>query len=99
MEEKRFKVLELLALQEGVGEHGEWKSREAIVEEAACVQYPDRYLVTFRGEKVDLLNGVNVGDTVKLAWSAYVRKFTTKNGTEVRQQQLNVWKLENVTTF
>ena len=35
MEQRKFKVIEILALQSGTSERGEWKSQEVIL-----VQYP-----------------------------------------------------------
>ena len=51
MEQRKFKVIEILALQSGTSERGEWKSQEVILEEVQNVQYPDRYLIRFSGEK------------------------------------------------
>ena len=50
MEQRKFKVIEILALQSGTSERGEWKSQEVILEEDQNVQYPDRYLIRFSGE-------------------------------------------------
>ncbi len=41
MEQRKFKVIEILALQSGTSERGEWKSQEVILEEVQNVQYPD----------------------------------------------------------
>ena len=55
MEQRRFKVVEILALQSGTSERGEWRSQQVILEELQNVQFPDRYLVRFCGEKVAML--------------------------------------------
>ena len=100
MEQQQFKVISMLAPQSGVSERGEWRSQEIILEEVANVQYPDQYLVTFRGDKVDMLKGIKAGDTVTAHWSAYVRSYKSKDGLrDMHAQQLNGWKIENVTTF
>ena len=40
MEQRKFKVIEILALQSGTSERGEWKSQEVILEEVQNVTQP-----------------------------------------------------------
>lgn len=95
MNEQIFKIVELLDLQQGQSERGEWKSQEVILEEVANVQYPDRFLVAFRGDKVEMLQGLQVGDHVVAHWSAMVRQYKTKETQRVvYAQHLNGWKIE-----
>ena len=94
MEQRKFKVVEILALQSGTSERGEWKSQEVILEEMQNVQYPDRYLIRFSGEKVEMLTGIKQDDVVMASWTASVRNYNTKDGRKMWAQSLNGWKIE-----
>lgn len=98
MEEKTYKVIEVLQMQTGTTERGEWKSQEIIVEENAQVQYPDRWLLRFSGSGVDQLAQIKAGDVVTAQWASSVRHFTTREGREVYQQEHRCWKIGPVTT-
>lgn len=93
MDQKQFKVIQLLPLQQGVSERGEWKSQEVILEECQNVRFPDRFLVRFPGEMTPLLAGLKVGDVVVASWSAYVREFTTKDGRKIYSQVNSGWQI------
>ena len=94
MEQRKFKVVEILALQSGTSERGEWKSQEVILEEVQNVQYPDRYLIRFSGEKVAMLADIRQDDIVTASWTASVRSFNTRDGRKAYAQSLNGWKIE-----
>ena len=94
MEQRKFKVIEILALQSGTSERGEWKSQEVILEEMQNVQYPDRYLIRFSGEKVEMLTDIKQDDIVSASWTASVRSYNTKDGRKMWAQSLNGWKIE-----
>ena len=96
MEQRKFKVVEILALQSGTSERGEWKSQEVILEEMQNVQYPDRYLIRFSGEKVEMLTDIKQDDIVSASWTASVRSYNTKDGRKMWAQSLNGWKIEKV---
>ena len=94
MEQRKFKVIEILALQSGTSERGEWKSQEVILEVVQNVQYPDRYLIRFNGEKVAMLADIRQDDIVTASWTASVRSFNTRDGRKAYAQSLNGWKIE-----
>ena len=94
MEQRRFKVVEILALQSGTSERGEWRSQQVILEELQNVQFPDRYLVRFSGEKVAMLDGIRKDDVVTASWTASVRSFNTHDGKTAYAQSLNGWRIE-----
>lgn len=98
MNEKIYRVIEILPLQEGVSQRGEWKSQQIVVEEKVALPHPDRFLLRFSGEHVDLLTGTKVGDEIKALWTNTVRSFTTSKGT-FHSQECNVWSMENVSSF
>lgn len=92
MDNPTFKVIEILPLQQGTNERGVWQSQDVVLEVIDNVPYPDRFVVTFRGEKVKMLEGINIGDRVSACWSANVREWTTRDGRKAYSQQLNGWK-------
>lgn len=94
MEQKTYKVIEILPLQQGVSQRGEWQSQEIVIEELQNVQYPDRYLLRFGGSKVEMLAGINAGDIVTASWTASVRSYDTRDGRKAYAQVLNGWKME-----
>ena len=77
MNEKVYRVIEILPLQEGVSQRGAWKNQHIIVEEKVALPHPDRFLLRFSGENVDMLAGTKVGDEIKAMWTNTVRSFTT----------------------
>ena len=52
-----YKIKEILPLQQGTSERGNWQSQEVIVEENANVQYPNQLLLRLRGDKTAQLTG------------------------------------------
>lgn len=98
MNEKVYRVIEILPLQEGVSQRGAWKNQHIIVEEKVALPHPDRFLLRFSGDNVDMLAGTKVGDEIKAMWTNTVRSFTTDKGT-FHSQECNVWSMENVSSF
>ena len=97
MEEKKilYKVIEIMPVESGTSQTTgrEWKSREFVAEEIVDVQYPNQVLLRVSGEKVKLIDGVNVGDTVELGFNSRVRSFQTKDGKTMKSQENNCWKI------
>ena len=97
MEEKKilFKVIEIMPVESGTSQTTgrEWKSREFVAEEIVDVQYPNQVLLRVSGENVKLIDGVNVGDTVELAFNSRVRSFQTRDGKTMKSQENNCWKI------
>ena len=89
-----YTVIQKQQLQQGTTERGAWRSQDIIVEAQQNVQYPDRYLLHFSGSSVDKLAGIEEGMTVTAQWSANVRNYKTKTGSEVFVQELRCWKIE-----
>ena len=97
MEEKKilYKVMEIMPVESGTSQTTgrEWKSREFVAEEIVDVQYPNQVLLRVSGEKVKLIDGVNVGDTVELGFNSRVRSFQTKDGKTMKSQENNCWRV------
>ena len=96
MTDRNFKVTDMLPVQQGESERGPWRSQDIIVESTENVQYPDRLLLRFSGNAVDMLAEVKVGMVVKAWWSANVRQFKTRDGRDCFAQELRCWKSEPV---
>ena len=60
MTDRNFKVTDMLPVQQGESERGPWRSQDIIVESTENVQYPDRLLLRFSGNAVDMLAEVKV---------------------------------------
>lgn len=95
MNEKIYRVIELLPMQEGVSQRGAWKSRQVVVEEKVALPHPDRFLLRFGTEQVAMLEGVKAGDEIKAMWTNTVRSFE-KDGRKFHSQECNVWAMEKV---
>lgn len=82
------KLLQKLPLQSGIGRTGNsWQKQEFVVE--TIEQYPKKVCANLWGDKVDMLDTVNIGDTVKVSFSLESREFNGKWYTDVK-----AWKIE-----
>lgn len=80
------KVVQLLALQTGMGKKGQWKKQEFIVETEG--QYPKKICLSAWGDKVDQFR-LTVGDKVSVSVDLESREYNGRWYTEAR-----AWKLE-----
>lgn len=80
------KVVQLLALQTGMGKMGQWKKQEFIVETEG--QYPKKICLSAWGDKVDQFR-LTVGDKVSVSVDLESREYNGRWYTEAR-----AWKLE-----
>lgn len=86
------KLLLKLPTQSGVGRNGNtWQKGEFVIETIE-EQYPKKVCATLWGDKLDMLNAVNIGDTVKVSFSVESREYNGKWYTDVR-----AWKIEAAT--
>jgi hypothetical protein len=93
MNEKIYRVIEILPMQEGVSQRGAWKSQQIVVEEKVALPHPDRFLLRFGTEQVALLADIKVGDEIRAMWTNAVR-FFEKDGKKFYSQECNVWTME-----
>ena len=91
-----YKIKEILPLQQGTSERGDWQSQEVIVEENANVQYPNQLLLRLRGDKTGQLTGLQAGDVVDVMYASTVRAYTTKDGRKVYNTEINCWSIRKV---
>lgn len=82
------KLLQKLQVQSGIGRTGNsWQKQEFVVE--TIEQYPKKVCANLWGDKLDMLDKVNIGDTVKVSFSLESREFNGKWYTDVK-----AWKIE-----
>ena len=86
--EVKGKVIQLLALQSGMGKKGPWKKQEFILETQS--QYPKKICLSVWGEKVDQYN-LAVGDLVNVAVDLESREYNGRWYTEAR-----AWKVDKI---
>ncbi|MBO4656051.1 MAG: DUF3127 domain-containing protein [Bacteroidales bacterium] len=85
------KLLQKLPLQSGIGRTGNsWQKQEFVIE--TMEQYPKKVCANLWGDKLDMLDTVNIGDTVKVSFSLESREFNGKWYTDVK-----AWKIELAT--
>ena len=85
------KLLMKLPLQSGIGRTGNsWQKQEFVIE--TMEQYPKKVCANLWGDKLDMLDTVNIGDTVKISFSLESREFNGKWYTDVK-----AWKIELAT--
>lgn len=82
------KLLQKLPVLSGMGRTGNsWQKQEFVVE--TIEQYPKKVCANLWGDKLDMLDKVNIGDTVKVSFSLESREFNGKWYTDVK-----AWKIE-----
>ncbi len=85
------KLLQKLPLQSGIGRTGNsWQKQEFVIE--TMEQYPKKVCANLWGDKLDMLDTVNIGDTVKVSFSIESREFNGKWYTDIK-----AWKIEPAT--
>jgi hypothetical protein len=83
--EVKGKVIQLLALQNGMGKKGPWKKQEFILETQS--QYPKKVCLSIWGDKVDQFN-VKEGDLLVASVELESREYNGRWYTEAR-----AWKI------
>lgn len=68
--------------------------REFVIELADNPKYPQTVLFQLTGERVNQLDGLNVGDQVRIEFSLRGREWRSPQGEVKYFNSLDVWKLE-----
>jgi hypothetical protein len=84
--ELKGRVIQLLALQSGMGKKGQWRKQEFIVETQS--QYPKKVCLSIWGDKIDQF-GITEGDEVNVSVDLESREYNGRWYTEAR-----AWKVE-----
>ncbi len=81
------KLQQILPAQKGSGARGEWLRQDFIIE--TVEQYPRKICVSAWGDKAKDLEGVQIGDTLKISVNIESREFNGRWYTDVRS-----WRIE-----
>ena len=82
------KLIQKLPLQSGVGKTGtNWQKQEFVIETVET--YPKKICANLWGDKVDVLQSINIGDQVIMSFHVESREYNGKWYTDVK-----AWKLE-----
>jgi hypothetical protein len=83
------KIEQLLSLQTGTSNRGEWKKQEFILE--TDEQYPKKICFTLFNDKIGLLEGFNTGMEVEVSFNVESREY---NGRWFHN--VNAWKIDRI---
>ena len=81
------KLQQLLPVQKGTGSRGEWIKQDFILE--TVEQYPRKVCVSAWGDKAKDLEGIQIGETLKISVNIESREYNGRWYTDVR-----AWRIE-----
>ncbi|MBN2263866.1 MAG: DUF3127 domain-containing protein [Prolixibacteraceae bacterium] len=85
------RLIQILPVQTGTSKAGnEWSKQEFVIETSE-EQFPKKVCFTLFGDKVSLLNGINNGDEVEVAFNLESREFSGK-----WYHNINAWRINKV---
>jgi hypothetical protein len=82
------KLIQKLPLQTGVGKTGtSWQKQEFVIE--TIETYPKKICANLWGDKVDVLQSINIGDQVIMSFSVESREYNGKWYTSVKAYKVD----------
>lgn len=76
MEKKNFKIKEIYPKREGESQRGKWSYQDLwLIEDDESKRFPDEFLATFKGDDIEKLAKLKVGDTIKVGMQFGVHEF------------------------
>lgn len=81
------KLVQVLAIQEGVSTRGAWKKQDFIIETAE--QYPKKICISCWNEKADELRNFQPNDGMKVAVNIESREYNSKWYTDIK-----AWRID-----
>jgi len=91
--ETKGKVVKILEPQTGISKNGEWKKQDFVIETAEA--YPKKICFSIWNDKISQLNGVEVGDEVRVMFNVASREYNNKWYSDITAYQLdNISKKE-----
>jgi hypothetical protein len=85
--ETKGKIVKILEPQTGTSKNGEWKKQDFIVETAEA--YPKKICFSIWNDKMSLLDGVEVGDEVRVMFNVASREYNNKWYSDITAYQLD----------
>jgi len=88
--EVKGKIMQILPLNSGVSKAGkEWQKQEFVIETQD--QYPKQVCFTLFNDKISLINGLENGTEVNVAFSVESREFSGR-----WYHNINAWRIDRV---
>jgi hypothetical protein len=84
--ENKVKIVKILETQTGTSKNGEWKKQDVIVETTEA--YPKKICFTVWNEKLSQLDGVEVGDEVRVMFNVASREYNNKWYSDITAYQI-----------
>ena len=85
------KLIQLLPLQTGMGNNGQWRKQDIIVETDG--QYPKKICISIWGDKIDETQ-LQIGNILDISFEIESREYNNKWYTDVK-----AWKIETKNTI
>lgn len=82
------KLIQKLPIQTGVSQRGEWQKLDFIIE--TIEQYPKKICATAWRDTVDLINKINIGDTIIMSFSIESREYNGKWYTNIQAYRIEI---------
>lgn len=85
--ETKGKIVKILEPQTGTSKNGEWKKQDIVVETAEA--YPKKICFSLWNDKLSQLEGVEVGDEVRVMFNVASREYNNKWYSDITAYQLD----------
>ncbi|KOY87675.1 hypothetical protein AD998_17450 [bacterium 336/3] len=85
--ETKGKIVKILETQTGSSKNGEWKKQDFVVETAEA--YPKKICFSIWNDKLSQLDGVEVGDEVRIMFSVASREYNNKWYSDITAYQID----------
>lgn len=85
--ETKGKIVKILEPQTGSSKNGEWKKQDIILETTEA--YPKKICFSIWNDKISQLEGVEVGDEVRVMFSVASREYNNKWYSDITAYQLD----------
>ena len=85
--ETKGKIVKILETQTGSSKNGEWKKQDFVVETTEA--YPKKICFSIWNDKLSQLDGVEVGDEVRIMFSVASREYNNKWYSDITAYQID----------
>lgn len=85
--ETKGKIVKILEPQTGTSKNGEWKKQDIILETSEA--YPKKICFSLWNDKISQLEGVEVGDEVRVMFNVASREYNNKWYSDITAYQLD----------
>ena len=82
-------LIQVLDEQSGSGKNGVWRKKEFVIETGD--QYPKKICMNLWGDRIDMLNGLAIGSSLKVSFDVESREYQGRWYTDVK-----AWRVEGL---